>query len=79
MESPDPQALTEKRRKFRELAEKRTNKALDAIARIANLSNRTIYQYEEGEVQKIIQALRDAVSVVEDRFSSPKARSGFKL
>jgi len=72
--------VTLKREKFRELAEGRTTKALDAIARIGNLSNRQVYEYEDGEVKKIIRALRDAVAEVEARFEAPRTRkSGFKL
>ena len=73
--------LGSKRQKFRALAESRTNKAIGAILRIGNLSNRQIYECEEGEVRKIIRALRDAVSAVEARFESPRGKSGggFKL
>lgn len=71
----------EKRKKFRSLAESRTNKAIEAIGRIANLSNRQIYEFEESEVKKVIRALRDAVSAVEARFESPRSKGGpgFKL
>ncbi len=81
MDAAAVEELSEKRRKFRTLAEKRTNKALEAIGRIANLSNRQIYQYEEAEVRKIVKVLRDAVSAVEDRFASPRTRpsGSFKL
>jgi hypothetical protein len=70
-----------KQERFRGLAEKRTNKALDAILRIGNLSNRQIYEYDESEVRKIAKALRDAVNTVESRFESSKGRAGggFKL
>ena len=70
-----------KQAKFRELAEKRTNKALEAIRLIGNLSNRQTYVYEDAEVRKIVKALRDAVSDVEGRFSSASSRTGgeFKL
>lgn len=70
-----------KRTKFRELAEKRTNKALEAVRLIGNLSNRQTYVYEEAEVRKIVKALRDAVSEVEARFSTSTGRGGgeFKL
>jgi hypothetical protein len=70
-----------KRAKFRELAEKRTNKALEAVRLIGNLSNRQTYIYEEAEVRKILKALRDAVSEVEARFSTSTGRGGgeFKL
>ena len=72
---------SEKRAKFRDLAEARTNKAIEAIARIGNLSNRQIYEYDEAEVKKIIKALREAVSAVESRFDSPRGRpsGGFRL
>ncbi len=58
----------DKRQRFRNLAESRTNKAIEAISRIGNLSNRQIYEYEEAEVRKVVRALRDAVSAVEARF-----------
>lgn len=70
-----------KRERFRTLAEKRTNKALDAILRIGNLSNRQIYEYDEAEVRKIAKALKEAVATIESRFESSKTKSGggFKL
>ena len=76
-----PQRTDDKREKFRELAESRTNKALEAIARIGNLSNRQIYEFEDAEVRKIIRALKEAISKIEGRFQSPRGKSGggFKL
>jgi hypothetical protein len=70
-----------KHEKFRSLAESRTNKAIEAITRIGNLSNRQIYEFEDSEVRKIVRALKDAVSAVEGRFQSPQGKSGgsFKL
>jgi predicted amidohydrolase len=59
---------SKKNRKFRELAESRTNKAIEAISRIGNLSNRQLYDYDEIEVRKIVRALREAVSAIEMRF-----------
>jgi hypothetical protein len=73
--------VDKKHAKFRELAEKRTNKALEAIRLIGNLSNRQAYVYEEVEVRKVVKALRDAVSEVEIRFSKTTGRGSgeFKL
>lgn len=70
-----------KREKFRALAEARTNKAIEAILRIGNLSNRQIYDFEEAEVRKVLRALKDAVAGVEARFESPRGKTGggFKL
>jgi hypothetical protein len=76
-----PRSGSTKREKFRYIAEKRTNRALEAIGRISNLSNRQIYEYEEAQVRKIIKALKDAVADVESRFASPKGKpeAKFKL
>lgn len=70
-----------KRLKFRELAEKRTSKALESIRLIGNLSNRQTYAFEEAEVRKITKALKDAVAEVEARFGRSAGRGGgdFKL
>jgi hypothetical protein len=70
-----------KHEKFRTLAEARTNKAIEAILRIGNLSNRQIYDFEDAEVRKVVRALKDAVASVEARFESPRGKTGggFKL
>lgn len=70
-----------KRTKFRELAEKRTNKALEAIRLIGNLSNRQAYVFDDAEVRKIVKALKDAVAEVDARFGKSQSRGGgeFKL
>lgn len=70
----------EKKSKFKELAEKRVNKALDGIRLIGNLSNRQTYSYDDAQVRKIVKALRDAVGEVETRFGSNSSQGGeFKL
>lgn len=68
-----------KHTKFRELAEKRTNNALDAIRKIGNLSNRSVYEWEADEVKKIIKALKSAVSDIEGRFTSPEGKEDAKF
>lgn len=66
---------SEKRRKFRELAGRRTNAAIDSVLKIAKLSNRQAYEFDEADVKKIVKALRDAVSEVESRFAAPRRRT----
>jgi len=71
---------SDKERKFKELAEKRVNRALDSIRLIGNLSNRQNYSYDDGQVRKIVKALRDAIGEVETRFGSNSSQGGeFKL
>jgi hypothetical protein len=74
-----PEDAVPKHQKFREIAEGRVNRAIDAILRIGKLSNRQLYEWEEAEIRKITKALRDAVSEIEARFESPKAKSGTRF
>ncbi len=62
--------MSAKREKFVKLAEGRTQLALDAIRKIGNLSNRRAYEFDEGDVKKIIKALRDATSDLERKFGT---------
>jgi hypothetical protein len=73
-------AESEKREKFVQLAEGRTQSALDAIRKLGNLSNRRAYEFEDADVRKITKALREAVSDLEKRFGGPTDGSRqFKL
>jgi hypothetical protein len=64
----------EKHKKFRALAERRTNAAIDAVLRIGKLSNRNAYEYDDAEVKKILKALRETVAEVEARFAAPRTK-----
>lgn len=70
-----------KRDKFVDLAEKRTQSALEAIRKIGNLSNSRAYDYNAEDVRKILKALRDATTEVEKKFSSASGdtQKKFKL
>lgn len=71
--------MSPKRQRFRKLAESRTNKALNAISRVGNMSNRSMYEWEDEEARKIVKALKDAVTEVETRFSAPKTKGVAKF
>lgn len=66
--------MSEKSKKFKELAEKRTNNALGAIMRIGNLSNKNFYEWQDADIKKIVKALTSAVSDVQSKFNAPKNR-----
>ena len=69
-----------KKETFRRLAEGRTKKAIDSMNLLTNLSNTSHYEYEENEVKKIIDALKEGVRLVESSFQKPLSkRRGFKL
>lgn len=54
--------------RFKYLAEKRMIKALKAIDSISNLSDKRNYEYSASEVAQITDALKEAVSNMENMF-----------
>lgn len=60
----------EKAAKFVELAQKRVNKALDAIAMIEGLANRNNYEYTAEQAEKIGAALNNQVSKLGTKFAA---------
>ena len=72
--------ISEKRKKFVDLAERRVNRAVPAIKSIGNLSNSANYEYNDKDVKDILNALRDAVKEVQDRFQgTTKKDETFRL
>lgn len=74
--------MSEARDKFIRLAEARTQKAIDAIGLIGNLSNPTNYSYTDKDVDQIFRSLSDALKDARSRFKATAARdrtSTFRL
>jgi len=70
-----------KREKFVELAENRTRNAIKAIRVLAKLGNKNAYQYDDGDVSKIIRALNKEIEALKARMSQSggKETVEFKL
>jgi hypothetical protein len=64
--------------KFKRLAEKRVNGALDKIRIIGNLASPQ-YAFNSEQIERIISALRTAVSDVEAKFQKPLQKSANKF
>ena len=73
--------VSEKRKKFVELAEARVNRAMKDLQLIGNLSNRSAYEFTEADVRKMFSALQRALEVAKSRFSRSGEPGGgeFKL
>ena len=67
------------RQKFIRLAELRTEKAVMAIENLIGLSNPRNYDYKSKDIEKIIRALKDSISVVSSSFSKSKEKKKFKI
>lgn len=71
----------DRRERFVSLAEARTDKALKAIRLLGNLSNRTNYEYDDGDVAQIVKALDAEVKSLKVKFSDAASgkQNTFKL
>lgn len=66
--------------KFVTLAEARTNKALNAIRLLGNLSNKANYKYTEEQVNQIFETLEQQLRDTKRRFfASADEKGRFKL
>ncbi len=72
---------TDKRKKFVDIAEKRTRNAIRAIRIISKLGNKSAYAYDEADVRKIAAALTKEIENLKNRMSSPGGKEAieFKL
>lgn len=69
----------EKRRRFERLAVYRTNEVLKRLKVLGNCSNRSAYDYEERDVNKIFSEIDRKVRETKAKFHYPKKRGDFKL
>ena len=61
-----------KSEKFIRISEYRTNKAVDAIGRLENLSNRGAYEYTQEQVDAMFLALENRIAEVKAKFAPKK-------
>ena len=70
----------QKSEKFKKLAERRTEKAINHIKLIGNLANRANYSWEEKDRKKIFQAIDRELKYAKERFGkSSKSRKENKF
>ena len=69
-----------KAERFVRVAEARTNKAIDIIRLLGNLSNTNVYEYREEDIEKIFNAIEEEISSARARFdASDRAKKRFTL
>lgn len=73
--------MRDRRQRFVALAETRTDKALNAIRLLGNLSNKSNYEYTDHDVDQILKAIKAEVKALEARFANAKSggATSFKL
>jgi len=77
----DAKSARDKRDKFVTLAESRTVNAIRAIRVIGKLGNKSAYEYDDADVNKIIRVLSKEVEALRARMSSKNGKDEveFKL
>lgn len=70
-----PAPVKDKAGKFRELATKRVNRTVHAIKLLANLANRSSYEYTPEQADKLLTALQGAVDDVVHAFTKSVAKA----
>lgn len=65
---------TNKRERFLRLAEKRTQRVMDALRVLGNCSNQAAYEYTENDLKKIFSAIDRELERTRDRFYGSKRR-----
>ena len=64
-----------KKDNFIRLAEARTNKIINMIDLLANLSNKSNYSYTQDQVQKIFASIEDSIQEAKSKFNDePKEK-----
>jgi len=66
------------RDRFKRLGTKRTNDVLHRLKVLGNCSNRSIYEYDEQDIEKIFSEIERKVRETKAKFHYPK-KKGFRL
>lgn len=64
--------MDKKRENFKRLAESRTNKVIDMLGLLGNLSNKSNYSYTHEQVESIFDSLEKELSIQKQKFISKK-------
>jgi hypothetical protein len=62
--------MSDKRKKFEEFATRRTNNAINQIRLIGKLANKSAYDYNEDDINKITSALKREIENIRNKFLS---------
>ncbi len=67
------------RERFTEVAPKRTQKVLEALRLLGRCGNRQIYEYDDGEAERIFYAIEAEVKLAHQHFDPDSEPTTFAL
>jgi len=68
-----------RRARFKRIAEKRTNRVLNDLRLLGNTGNKTLYQYDQADVDKIFEIIDTKITETRARFKTTKREKPFTL
>jgi len=68
-----------RRDRFKRIAEARTNRLLNDVRLLGNTSNKTLYQYDQADVDKIFEAIEKKLVETRAKFKTTKKDKPFSL
>lgn len=64
---------------FKRLAEARTNKVIDGISLLGNLSNTSHYEYTKEQIDSMFSAIQAELDAQKERFNKGPSKRKFRL
>lgn len=73
--------MENKKENFRRIAEKRTNKIIESISKLQNLTNTSFYEYSNEQIDSIFNAIQNELDRQKELFEKDKnkERKRFEL
>ena len=62
----------DRKENFKRIAEARTNKIIDSITLLGNLSNKSYYEYTDEQVKSMFSAIQGELDMQKEKFSRKK-------
>lgn len=64
--------MENKKENFKRIAENRTNKIIDMISLLGNLSNSSFYEYTDEQINAIFDAIQEELDKQRSKFTKQK-------
>lgn len=71
--------MDNKKDNFKRIAEKRTNKIIESISKLQNLTNTSFYEYNNDQIDAIFQAIQEELDKQKKIFEEDKKKGKKKF
>lgn len=71
--------MDNKKDNFKRIAEKRTNKIIESISKLQNLTNTSFYEYKDEQINAIFQAIQEELDKQKKIFEEDKKKGKKKF